>query len=328
MRWDAPWFLIALVVPLLLLAWRARRDVVRRPAVLWVRAGRWTPAGPGRVLVAVVAALPWVALLLALVALAKPQRGIRLSETETRGVDIVLAIDISPSMMAQDFRPLNRLAVAKETARDFIRQRTHDRLGLVGFAATAFTQSPLTLDHDALIELLQGLDFGLAEDGTAIGMGLATSVARLRESKTPSKVVVLLTDGQNNRGQIDPYTAADLARAYGVKVYTVLVGRGGLVPVPVEDPRTGVRRLVSMQMDVDESTMKEIAKRTGGQFWRAIDPAALAGIYGQIDRLERAPIRSTEYREYRDLGPWLLGLAAVLLALHALASATVAFRLP
>ena len=328
MRWEQPW-LLALVLLVPLLALWSRGPGRRRPSVLWVRAGVPGLGGGLRgLLVRAAELLPWLALAIALLAVARPQQGLKQSEVESQGVDIVLAIDISPSMMAQDFRPLNRLAVAKETARDFIRQRSHDRLGLVGFAATAFTQSPLTLDHDALIELLRGLDFGLAEDGTAIGMGLATSVARLRESKTPSKVVVLLTDGQNNRGQIDPYTAADLARAYGVKVYTVLVGRGGLVPVPVEDPRTGVQRLVSMQMDVDETTMKEIAKRTGGQFWRAVDPAALAQIYGEIDRLERAPIRSTEYREYRDLGPWILGLAAALLALHALASATVAFRLP
>lgn len=325
MRWETPWLLVVLIVIPLLVLWRARRNVAKGAAVLWVRVPRrGASALPAPV---VVGLLPWLALTLAILALAKPQQGMRLSETETRGVDIVLAIDISPSMMAQDFMPRNRLTVAKEAARDFIRQRPHDRLGLVGFAATAFTQSPLTLDHDALIDLLQGLDFGLAEDGTAIGMGLATAVARLKESRTPSKVVVLLTDGQNNRGQIDPLTGADLARALGVKVYTVLVGRGGMVPVPVDDPVLG-RRMAMMQMDVDETTLREIAKRTSGRFFRAVDPAALTDIYHEIDRLERAPIRSIEYREYRDLGPLLLGAAAILLALHALASATVAARLP
>jgi len=183
------------------------------------------------------------------------------------------------------------------------------------------------LDHEALVGLLDGLDLGLAEDGTAIGMGLATAVAGLRESRTPSKVVVLLTDGQNNRGAIDPLTGADLARAFGVKVYTILVGRGGVVPVPVDDPLTG-RRTEMVRMDVDEGTLREIAQRTGGRFFRAVDPAALTGIYGAIDRLERAPIKSIEYREYFDLGPLVLGAAALLLAVYSLGSTTWAFRLP
>jgi len=258
---------------------------------------------------------------------ARPQQGLRLSETESRGVGIMLSIDMSPSMMAQDFQPLNRLSVAKATAREFIRRRPHDRIGLVGFAATAFTQCPLTLDHDALAELLDGLDFGLAEDGTAIGMGLATAVARLRESRTPSKVIVLLTDGANNRGQIDPLTGADLACALGVKVYTILVGRGGLVPVPLDDPLLG-RRIQMMQMEVDPVTLQQIAQRTGGRFYRATEAGALAGIYGEIDRLERVPVRSIVYRDYRDLAPLVLGVAALLLVVAALLGNTVAFRLP
>jgi Ca-activated chloride channel homolog len=294
--------------------------------VLWVRRGGWG-GRIGAALLCGVEALPWIAAALALLALARPQQGLRLSETETRGVDIVLAIDISPSMMAEDLRPQNRLFVAKQNARDFIRERVHDRLGLVGFAATAFTQCPLTLDHEALLELLDGLDFGLAEDGTAIGMALATSVARLRDSKSPSRVIVLLTDGDNNRGAIDPLTGADLARAFGIKVYTVLVGRGGIVPVPVNDPVLG-RRIEMVRMDVDEGTLREIARRTGGRFFRATDAATLTGIYAEIDRLERAPIRSVEYKEYRDLGPWLLAVAATVLGLYALSSATWAFRLP
>uniref|UniRef100_A0A832MJL3 VWA domain-containing protein n=1 Tax=Eiseniibacteriota bacterium TaxID=2212470 RepID=A0A832MJL3_UNCEI len=325
MRWDQPWALLLLAV-LPFLVWRATRPARRAPAVLWVRTGAWG-GRLGAALVRGLGGLPWAALVLALLALARPQQGLRQSETETRGVDIMLAIDISPSMAAEDFRPLNRLFVAKTTARDFVRQRAHDRVGLVAFAATAFTQCPLTLDHGALVELLDGLDFGLAEDGTAIGMGLATAVGGLRRSRTPSKVVVLLTDGQNNRGAVDPLTGADLARAFGIKVYTVLVGRGGVVPVPVDDPLTG-RRIEMVRMDVDEGVLREIAARTGGRFFRAQDPAALAGIYAEIDRLERAPIRAVQYREYRDLGPWLLGAAAALLAVHALLASTVAFRLP
>ncbi len=256
-------------------------------------------------------------LVLAVVALARPQQGVRQSETETRGVDIMLAIDISPSMMAQDFLPENRLAVAKQTARDFVAQRPHDRIGLVGFAATAFNQCPLTLDHDALSELLGDLDFGLAEDGTAIGMGLATCVSGLRTSKTPSKLIVLLTDGENNRGAIDPLTGADLARAYGIRVYTIQIGKGGVVPVPVPGGGTDM-----MRMDVDPATLAEIARRTGGRFYQASNAANLGDISARIDRLERAPIRSITYREYFDLGPALLGLAGALLALYALSRST------
>jgi Ca-activated chloride channel family protein len=230
-------------------------------------------------------------------------------------------------MRAEDLGPRNRLFVAKEAAREFIRQRPHDRLALVAFAATAFTQCPLTLDHAVLLDLLDAIDFGMAEDGTAIGMGLATAVARLKESRTPSKVVVLLTDGANNRGAIDPLTGAELARALGVRVYTVLIGRGGVVPVPVDDPVLG-RRMMMVQMDVDEDVLRQIAARTNGKYFRAVDADALTRIYAEIDQLERAPIRSIEYRDYVDLGPLLLGAAALILVLHGLSAMTWAYRLP
>lgn len=326
MRWDAPWALLGLLV-LPWLAWRGRREVARAAAVLWVRVGSAWAAGLAGIPLRLVAILPWIALALALLAVARPQEGLRQSETETRGVDIVLALDISPSMRAEDLRPRNRLFVAKATARDFIRQRPHDRIGLVAFAATSFTQCPLTLDHPVLTELLDGLDFGMAEDGTAIGMGLATAVARLKESRTPSKVVVLLTDGQNNRGAIDPLTGAELASALGVRVHTVLVGRGGVVPVPVDDPVFG-RRVEMVRMDVDEGVLREIAGRTGGRYFRAVDTEGLAGIYAAIDRLERAPIRSIQYKEFVDLGPLLLGIAAGVMVLYLLSASTWAFRLP
>jgi len=325
MRWDMPWALWLLLVVPLAVAF-ARRPARRPAAVLWAR----LPAGGpslGALAVRAFGLLPWAALVLAILGVARPQRGVSQSETESKGVDIVLVIDISPSMAAQDFQPLNRLAVAKETAREFIRQRPHDRIGLVGFAATSFTQCPLTLDHDALLELLNGLDFGLAEDGTAIGMGLASAVSGLRHSKTPSKVVVLLTDGDNNRGSIDPATGAELARAYGVRVHTVLVGRGGVVPVPVDDPVFG-RRVQMARMDVDETSLRAIADRTGGRYFRATDTGALEGIYALIDRLERAPIKSIEYKDYLDLGPYLLALAGASLLLYGLCSTTWAFRVP
>jgi Ca-activated chloride channel family protein len=325
MRWEYPWLLALLVaIPLLFIG--GRRPTARPAAVLWVRTRRWG-AQWGAWLLRANSLLPWIALLLAVLAMARPQQGIRRSEIETRGVDIVLALDISTSMAAEDFRPLNRLYVARETARDFIRQRPHDRIGLVAFSGTAFKQCPLTLDHEALTELLLGLNFGLSEPGTAIGMGLAAAVSGLKNSRTPSKVVVLLTDGESNAGAIDPLTGADLARAFGIKVYTVLVGRAGVVPVSTTDSQ-GRRHVEMVPMNVDEGVLREIAKNSGGRFFRAQDPEALSQIYSEIDRLERAPIRSVVYREYQDLGPQFLAIAAAVFGVYLLFSSTLAFRLP
>jgi Ca-activated chloride channel family protein len=329
-RFEWPWVLLLLAVVPALLVWRGRRADTRPPALLWGAAMSLPAPGPMRWLWLVVRLAPWGALGLALLAAARPQQGLEQNEVDSRGVDIVLAIDISPSMRAGDMGAVtggDRLAVARATARDFIKGRPHDRIGLVGFAATAFTQCPLTLDHETLQELLGELDFGLAEDGTAIGMGLATAVQRLRESRTPSKVAVLLTDGENNRGAIDPLTAADLARAMGVRVYTVLVGRPAVVPVEVLDPVAG-RTRVMQEVSVDDRPLIEIARRTHGRFFRAGDAASLSSIYGEIDHLERAPVRALVYREYRDLGPLLLALAAILLAFHGWSNATWAFRVP
>lgn len=326
-RFEHPWLLLLLIVLPVLLIWRRRRADIRPPALLWGSAVSLPDPGVMRWLWLAVRILPWAALALTLVAAARPQQGIQQSEVDSRGVDIAIAIDISPSMRAGDMGGGDRLQVARATARDFIKGRPHDRLGLVGFAATAFTQCPLTLDHETLLDLLDQLDYGLAADGTAIGMGLATAVQRLRESKTPSKVAVLLTDGENNRGAIDPLTAADLARALGVRVYTILVGRPAIVPVPKFDPLLG-RTIVMEQVSVDDKPLIEIARRTGGRFFRAGDAASLTAIYNEIDRMERAPIRALVYREYRDLGPLMLAIAAIFLALYAWSNATWAFRVP
>jgi len=326
-RFEYPWLLALLAVLPALLVWRARRPRTAPAAVLWGTVAGLPKAGAGAWVVEFTRVLPWAALVLAIVAAARPQQGIQQSEVDSRGVDIVLAIDISRSMSAGDMGGGSRLDVARSTAKDFVRGRPHDRVGIVGFAGTAFTQCPLTLDHETLAALVDGLDFGLAEDGTAIGMGLATAVQRLRESRTPSKVAVLLTDGENNRGAIDPLTAADLAHALGVKVYAVLVGRPSVEPVTVDDPVAG-RVTTMMNVGVDERPLIEIARRTGGKFFRAGDITTLGGIYGEIDRLERAPIRALVYREYRDLGPLLLGVAAAVLVAWSLSLSTWAFRAP
>jgi Ca-activated chloride channel family protein len=326
-RFEYPWLLLGLLLLPALLLWRWRRPRTRPAAVLWGTVAALPKPGVTAWLLFGVRALPWLALALALLALARPQQGLQQSEIDSRGVDIVLAIDLSRSMQASDMGGGNRLDLARSTAREFVRGRPHDRMGVVAFAGTAFTQCPLTLDHETLGDLIAGLDFGQTEDGTAIGMGLATAVQRLRESRTPTKVVVLLTDGENNRGAIDPITAADLAHALGVKVYTVLVGRATMGQVPVNDPVLG-RIFATVPLDVDARPLIEIARRTGGRFFRAGDAATLAGIYTDIDHLERAPIRSVVYREFRDLGPMVLGLAGALLALASLSNATWAFRAP
>ncbi len=326
-RFEYPWLLLALLLLPALMILRWRRPDTRRPAVLWGPV-RGIPVDVWRSrIVLLVRGLPWLVLLLALVALARPQQGLQQSEVESRGVDIVLALDVSPSMRVDDMGGGSRLDVARATAMDFVRGRPHDRIGVVVFAGTAFTQSPLTLDHETLVDLLRQIDFGMAEDGTAIGMGLATSVQRLKDSKTPSKVVLLLTDGENNRGAIDPMTAAELASAMGIKVYTVLVGRPTMARVRVDDPVLG-STFVLQPVDVDEAPLIEIAKRTGGRFFRAGDATALAGIYSEVDRLERAPIRAVVFREYRDLGPQLLAWCALLLALSIVSNTTWAFRAP
>jgi Ca-activated chloride channel family protein len=326
-RFEYPWLLMALALVPALVLWRTSRPRTQPAAVLWGTLSALPQPGGWAGVLFVVRVLPWLALVLALLALGRPQQGLQQSEVDSRGVDIVLAIDLSRSMQASDMGGGSRLDLARNTAREFVRGRPHDRMGVVAFAGTAFTQCPLTLDHETLDELISTLDFGLTEDGTAIGMGLATAVQRLRESHTPTKVVVLLTDGENNRGAIDPITAADLAHAMGVKVYTVLVGRSTVEQVPVDDPVLG-RTYAMMPVDVDARPLIEIARRTGGRFYRAGDAATLAGIYSDIDHLERAPIRAVVYREYRDLGPALLGLAGVLMALAGLSSATWAFRAP
>ncbi|MBI5168903.1 MAG: VWA domain-containing protein [Candidatus Eisenbacteria bacterium] len=312
-RFETPWLLLALLLLPALALWRWRRPGTQPAAVLWGTLAGFGRPGAMAWLVLGVRLLPWIALALALLAAARPQRGMQQSEVDSRGVDIVLAMDVSQSMVIERMGLRSRMDVALETARDFVRGRPHDRLGVVGFSGVAYTLCPLTLDHATLLELLAGIDGRQPTDGTAIGMGLATAVQRLRDSRSPSKVIVLLTDGENNRGAIDPRTAAELARAMGVKVYTVLVGQQASV--------------IGAGGDV-VAPLVEIAERTGGRFYSAGDAAALGGIYAAIDRLERAPIRAVVYHEYQDLGPALLAIASVLMALFSLSNATWAFRAP
>ena len=252
------------------------------------------------------------------VAQARPQQGTLREDVTTQGVDIVVALDVSGSMAAEDFQPRNRLAVAKQVVGDFVQRRTSDRIGLVVFAGKSLTKAPPTTDTAVLLRQLEDVRLDMLPDGTAIGSGLATALTRLRRSEAKSKVIVLVTDGANNAGEIDPATATDLARALEVRVYTILAGRGGQVPMPVkvQDPFTGkmVQRTVMTEVQIDQALLERIAERTGGEFFRATDSASLRDIFIRIDQLEKSEIKTSAFRRYRELFFPALAAAAALLA--------------
>ncbi len=241
-----------------------------------------------------------LALVFGIVGLARPQKGRQFEEQETQGIDIMLCLDVSGSMQALDFAPSDRLTVAKEKAKEFIARRRGDRIGLVIFASTSLTQCPLTLDRNILSQILDRVQYGILEDGTAIGMGLASAVARLKDSKAKEKVVILLTDGINNAGDIDPLTAAQTAASLEVKVYTIGVGSKGPVPFPVDDPLFG-KRIVQMEMDLDSESLQRIAEITGGKFFLATDPQGLQRVYEEIDKLEPSRFKSWRWTLYQEL---------------------------
>lgn len=307
------WLLALLAVPALAWAARQRRgeapglrfsvagDTERLPATGWAR-WRGLPGG-----------LTLAAFTLGVVALARPQERDASIERSTQGIDIVLALDVSTSMTAEDFVP-NRFEAAKTVAAEFVRGRETDRIGLVVFAAQAYTQAPLTLDYPFLLTMLREVRMGVIEDGTAIGTGLATATARLRDSDAASKVVILLTDGQNNRGQVDPQTAAEAAAALGVKVYTIGVGdEGGTVRGQL--PFGG--GIVRPAPGVDEEALRAVAETTGGRYFRATDAQALRQIYDEISALERTEIEESVLLDVRELYPWFLwpALGCLLLAI-------------
>lgn len=257
--------------------------------------------------------LPFVlrmaAISLLIIAIARPQAIDSWEESETQGIDIILAMDISGSMLAQDLQP-NRLEAVKKVAAEFITDRKNDNIGLVIFAGETFTQCPMTTDHKVLLNLLNEVDFGMIEDGTAIGLGLANSVNRLKDSESKSKIVILLTDGSNNRGQIAPMTAADLAKSYGIRVYTVGAGSKGTAPTPVQTP-FGIR-MQNMPVDIDEDILTDIANLTGGRYFRAVDNESLSDIYHEIDKLEKYLISVQNVSRKQEL---FLPFALIALAL-------------
>jgi len=321
---DPAWLWAALLAPLALLVAVLRERQGR--AIVFPGLGRLARSGAGwrtrlRHVPIMLAAL---GLVLGAVALARPQWGSVKHDVTTSGVDIVVALDVSGSMAAEDFQPKNRLAVAKQVVADFVQRRRSDRVGLVIFAGQSLTKAPPTTDSAVLLRQLEDVRLDTLPDGTAIGSGLATALTRLRRSKARSRVVVLVTDGANNAGEIDPATAADVAKAMEVRVYTICVGRGGRVPmpVPVQDPFSGriVKQNAMVEVAIDEPLLQRIAERTGGEFFRATDAGSLKAIFDRIDRLEKSEIKLTAFQRYRELFPPVLSAA-----LGALAAAGLLF---
>jgi len=246
-----------------------------------------------------------------IIIIARPQSTDYWEDVSTEGIDIIMAMDISSSMLARDFKP-DRLEAAKNVATEFISGRPHDRMGLVIFSGESFTQCPLTTDHAVLINLMRDMQSGMIEDGTAIGLGLATAVNRIKDSDAKSKVIILLTDGVNNRGEIAPVTAAEIAATMGVRVYTIGVGSRGMAPYPVQTP-AGIR-YQNMQVEIDEEVLGEIANMTGGNYYRATDNESLNKIYNEIDQLEKSKINVQELsRKREEYMPLALIMASLLL---------------
>jgi Ca-activated chloride channel homolog len=302
---------------------RGRRPAIRYSSVPDVLA---TDSGRAGWALIVPPALRGLALAAFVVALARPQTGITSDNILTEGIDIIMVLDVSGSMLAEDLEP-NRLEAAKAVGADFVSGRRNDRIGLVAFAGQAFTQAPLTFDYAVVESLLGELEIGMIEDGTAVGMGLATAVKRLQASPSESKVVVLLTDGRSNRGEIGPITAAQMAQALGVRVYTIGAGSQGTARVPVSDPRGGTR-YATMRVDIDEAALQEIADLTGGRYFRATDTESLAAIYQEIDELERTEIEVENFTQYGEEFPLPLGIGFLLLIAEFGLAQTVLRRLP
>jgi Ca-activated chloride channel family protein len=250
-----------------------------------------------------------------IVALARPRSGAHVENISSSGINIVLSLDLSSSMLAQDFRPNNRLEVAKARAKQFVRARESDRIGVVAFAGEALTQVPLTTDQAVILQSIDNLQAGQLEDGTAIGLGIATAANRLRDAPGKSRVMIVVTDGVNNRGDIDPLSAAKAAAVYGIRIYGIGVGTEGVAPVPVGRDVFGLR-FENQPVKIDEALLRQIASLTGGRYFRARDGAALGQIYAQIDRLERAQVETRTRVSYTELYRIALGLALAALLLE------------
>ena len=310
-QFATPWALLLLLVLPAWWLWRRRR----RPAAIVFSRADVLARGPraGRGITRALFILRNLLLAGLVVALARPRSGARAESVTSEGINIILVIDLSSSMLSEDFQPQNRLEVAKEKVKQFIAGRRSDRIGLVAFAGEALTQVPLTVDYPVLLAAVDNLQAGQLEDGTAIGTAIATAANRLRNAPGKSRVLILLTDGENNRGAIDPRTAAQAAAAFGVRIYTIGAGTRGMAPVPVGRGLMGLRHEYR-PVEIDEALLRDVAATTGGRYFRAVDAAALERIYQQIDQLEREPVRTRTYVRYSERYRWPLGLALIAVA--------------
>jgi Ca-activated chloride channel family protein len=266
-----------------------------------------------------------LSIILIVIVLARPQSSNSWQTSNTEGIDIMMALDISGTMMAEDLKP-NRLAASKKVATDFILARTNDNIGLVVFAGESFTQCPLTTDHAALVNLFNAVNYGMIEDGTAIGLGLANAINRIKDSAAKSKVIILLTDGSNNRGDIAPITAAEIAKTFGIRVYAIGVGSHGKVQIPVQTP-LGVQ-YQQMDSEFDEETLTSIAEITGGEYFRATNNATLRNIYQEIDAMEKTKISVREYSKKSEEFYLFAWLALILIVLEVIVKNTLLKKIP
>jgi Ca-activated chloride channel homolog len=312
-EFGSPWVLLLLLALPAWWYWRRRR---RPPAIVFSRVGVLAN-GPraGRAIARALHIARNLALVGLIIALARPRSAGRAEQSTTEGINIVIAFDISSSMLAEDFQPQNRLEVARDKVKQFISMRGSDRIGVVAFSGEALTQVPLTTDYPVVLAAVDNLQPGQLEDGTAIGTAIATAANRLRDAPGNSRVMVLLTDGVNNRGSIDPRTAAQAAAAFGVKIYTIGVGTEGMAPVPVGRGVFGLR-YENRPVEIDDALLTDVARRTGGRYFRARDAVALQRITEEIDRLERTPVRTRVYTRYSELYRWPLSIALLALALE------------
>ena len=327
MYFEYPYLLWLLVLPALLLALYLYRELKERRPHLRVSTITPWKAGGSTVLNIIrhlPEALRLAALCLLIVCIARPRSKSEMERVDTEGIDIVLAVDVSTSMLARDFTP-DRLSAAKDISIEFISQRPTDRMGIVVFAGESYTQCPLTTDRATLINLMKEVQTDLIEDGTAIGNGLATAVARMKDSDAKSRVVILLTDGVNNRGEVDPTMAAEIAKTYGVRVYTIGIGRQGEAPYPVQTPWGMDVQMMPVQ--IDENLLKQIAAETGGKYFRADDNTKLAEIYSEIGQMEKTRTTVDSFPVYKDLFPKYAVWALVCLLLEVLIRALLR-RLP
>ncbi|MBQ1750892.1 MAG: VWA domain-containing protein [Bacteroidales bacterium] len=318
MFFEYPQLLWLLAIPVLLVAlyvWKELKD--RRPHLRVSTLTPWKEGG--RSILGIIRHVPYAlriaALSLIIIAIARPRSATEMEKVDTEGIDIVLAMDVSTSMLAMDFKP-NRLNAAKDIAVEFIAERPSDRMGIVVFAGESYTQCPLTTDRATLINLMQDVQTDLIEDGTAIGNGLATAVARMKDSDAKSRVVILLTDGVNNMGAVTPQDAAEIAKTYGIRVYTIGVGANGEAPYPVLTPWGNEVR--NMKVEIDEDLLKNIADMTGGKYFRATDNTKLAEIYSEINRMEKTRTTIDSFPVYKDLFPKYAIAALVCLLLEIL----------